>query len=92
MADEVVKYPIDGVLDLHQFSPGDAKGLVGDYLDACREKGVLEVRIVHGKGKGTLRRIVHSVLDKRSDVTSFKLAADGSGWGATMVRLRRAGQ
>ncbi len=92
MADEVVEYPIDGVLDLHQFSPGDAKALVGDYLDACREKGVLEVRIVHGKGKGTLRRIVHSVLDKRSDVKSFKLAADGSGWGATMVHLRRAGQ
>jgi len=87
--EEPVNYPIDGFLDLHQFAPGDAKELVGDYLDACRGKGVLEVRIVHGKGTGTLRRVVHSVLAGRDDVESFKLAADASGWGATMVLLRR---
>ena len=85
--DEVVEHPIDGTLDLHQFRPGDAREVVGDYLDACRDKGVLDVRIIHGKGKGVLRRIVHSVLDGRDDVESFRLAADSSGWGATIVRL-----
>ena len=72
---------------MHQFRPADAKQLVGDYLDACRERGVMEVRIVHGKGTGALRESVHSVLRKRADVVSYKLAADGSGWGATLVVL-----
>ena len=81
------EYPIDGVLDLHQFRPADAKHVVGDYLDACRELEVLEVRIIHGKGTGTLREIVHSVLRDRDDVVSYKLASDGSGWGATLVIL-----
>jgi DNA-nicking Smr family endonuclease len=86
-ADDVVHHPIDGLLDLHQFRPEDARDVVGDYLDACRDAGVLDVRIVHGKGKGVLRRIVHSLLDQRADVEWFRLQAGGGGWGATIVRL-----
>ncbi len=86
-SEDAVELPIDGVLDLHQFRPGDARDLVSDYLDACREKGVLDVRIIHGKGKGVLRRIVHSVLEERADVVSFALAADAGSWGATRVQL-----
>lgn len=85
--DEPIEYPVDGILDLHQFRPADAKHLVDDYLDVCRERGVLEVRIIHGKGTGTLREIVHSILRSRVDVVSYKLASDGSGWGATLVIL-----
>ncbi|MCH7825055.1 MAG: Smr/MutS family protein [Acidobacteria bacterium] len=84
---EIVELPIDGMLDLHAFRPEDARGVVGDYLDACRDKGVLDVRIIHGKGRGVLRRIVHSVLNDRGDVDSFRLAADSGSWGATVVRL-----
>ncbi len=84
---ESVELPIDGMLDLHAFRPGDARDVVGDYLDACRDKGVLDVRIIHGKGKGVLRRIVHSVLNDREDVDSFRLATDSGSWGATVVRL-----
>ena len=90
--DRAVEYPVDGVLDLHQFRPADAQALVGDYLDACREGGVLDVRIIHGKGTGALREAVHSVLRKRADVDSFRLASDTSGWGATVVRLVAAGR
>ena len=72
---------------MHQFRPADAKQVVADYLDACREQGIMEVRIIHGKGTGTLREIVHSVLRNRADVVSYKLASDGSGWGATLVIL-----
>ncbi|MBZ0264057.1 Smr/MutS family protein [bacterium] len=86
--DEHLEYPIDGVLDLHTFSPRDVKSLVPDYLTECRGRGIYEVRIIHGKGTGTLRTIVHAILDKLSYVDSYKLAGgDRGSWGATLVRL-----
>ena len=86
--DEPVAVPIEDVLDLHTFAPRDVKELVADYLALAAERGFAEVRIIHGKGAGTLRRIVHSVLDAHPLVEGFALAADGGGWGATIVRLR----
>lgn len=87
--DEPVEMPIDGVLDLHTFSPRDVKDLVPDYLDECRKRGILQVHIIHGKGIGNLRRTVHSVLEKRADVLSFTLDhPQFGGWGATLVHLR----
>jgi DNA-nicking Smr family endonuclease len=59
---EPFELPIEGVLDLHTFNPRDVKELLPDYLYACREKGIHAVRIIHGKGTGTLRKTVHSVL------------------------------
>ena len=76
------------MLDLHTFQPRDVKPLVNDYLDACRERGILDVRIIHGKGIGMLRDTVHAVLRARHDVEEFRLAPeDRGGWGATLVRL-----
>ena len=87
--EETPELPIDGILDLHTFLPRDVKPLVSDYLDACRERGILDVRIIHGKGTGALRDTVHAVLRARQDVADFRLAGEGSGgWGATVVRLR----
>ena len=84
-----MQIPIDGVLDLHTFHPRDVKHLVPDYLQACREKGILQVRIVHGKGIGNLRRTVHSLLSKNPHVLSFSLDhPEYGGWGATLVRLQ----
>ena len=80
---------IDGTLDLHQFSPKDVKYLVPDYLDECRRKGIHEVRIIHGKGKGVLRRTVHAILDRLDYVVDFRLDDKVIGnWGATVARLK----
>ncbi len=85
-----LEIPINGVLDLHTFQPQEVKELVPDYLNACREKRIYSVRIIHGKGTGTLRRIVQSILSKLAIVESFETAdGSGGGWGATSVVLRR---
>jgi DNA-nicking Smr family endonuclease len=87
--DDPVKIPIDGVLDLHTFHPKDVKDLVPEYLRECRSQGVYHVRIIHGKGTGTLRTIVHSILEKDPHVLHFQTALyDGGSWGATEVELR----
>lgn len=84
-----VELPIDGTLDLHTFSPKDVKRLVPDYIEACREKGITSLRIIHGKGTGTLRAIVRSILEKDPDVISFRHeSGSGGSWGATVVDLK----
>ena len=84
-----VRLHVDGVLDLHAFSPKDVKTLVPDYLHECQQRGILEVRIIHGKGSGTLRRTVHALLERMEMVAGFRLGDEScGGWGATLVRLR----
>jgi len=84
-----VELPIDGTLDLHAFAPGDLPSLLPEWLAACRERGILEVRIVHGKGTGTLRRSVEALLSRLPEVVSFGPADESAGgWGATLARLR----
>jgi DNA-nicking Smr family endonuclease len=85
---DAVPLEIDGVLDLHMFPPNQVKDLVRDYLDACHEKGILDLRIIHGKGIGVLRTIVYSILEQHPAVDSYKHPSDGGSWGATVVRLK----
>jgi DNA-nicking Smr family endonuclease len=86
----VVQVPIDGLLDLHNFSPRDLKFLIPDYLEECSKKGIYQIRIIHGKGIGNLRRTVHAILERHPEVLEYKLAGqDAGGWGATLVELKR---
>jgi DNA-nicking Smr family endonuclease len=85
---DIIELPIDGVLDLHTFRPKEVKDLLPDYLEECRKRGILDVRIIHGKGTGVLQRRVHAILGRLPEVRSFRLAGeDAGGWGATLVRL-----
>jgi len=87
----VVRIPIEDWIDLHTFSPKEIPSLLEDYLTECRKKGFSEVRIIHGKGKGVQRNIVHSFLKKSPLVESFQEAAPEAGsWGATIATLKKA--
>jgi DNA-nicking Smr family endonuclease len=81
--------PLDGTLDLHAFRPEEAADVVAEYLEACASVGVLEVRVVHGKGISALRRTVEAALRRHPRVVAWRLADEGAGgWGATLVTLR----
>jgi len=83
-----IRIPIDGILDLHMFSPKDATSVTKEYIRACLEKNICEIRIIHGKGKGVLRETIHSLLERHPDVMEYKLDSGPSGWGATRVFLK----
>ena len=84
-----VKIPINGILDLHTFSPREIKNLIDDYIEECLEAGLSDIRIIHGKGKGILRDRVHSILKRHSMVTSLVQApSEAGGWGAVLVKLK----
>lgn len=89
--DAPVDYPIDGTLDLHLFAPRETKEAVLEYIRVCLEKGIYEIRIVHGKGIGVKREIVRKLLESHPRVISFRHeGGSGGGWGATVVDLKRS--
>ena len=85
-----VEIPITDELDLHTFRPQEVKDLIDDYLEACLEKGIYSVRIIHGKGTGVLKRRVGAILAKHRLVEDYSDAPpEAGGWGATRVWLRK---
>jgi len=85
---EPIVLPVTGELDLHAFAPHDIPSVVAEYVRACREKGILSVRLVHGRGKGVQRAEVRRTLRSVEGVASFRDAPPASGgWGATVIDL-----
>jgi DNA-nicking Smr family endonuclease len=81
-----VELPIEDAIDLHAFAPRDVQGVVEAYLDAAREAGFREVRVIHGRGIGVQREAVRAVLSRHPAVASFRDAPpERGGWGATLV-------
>ncbi len=87
---EPVKIPIENIIDLHTFRPKDVPDLLEDYFSACIDKGIFSVRVIHGKGKGILKKRVQEILSKNPMVESFRDASPGAGgWGASIVELKK---
>jgi len=85
-----LRLPIEGTLDLHTFRPNEASAVLEAFLEESRAKGAKEVRIIHGKGIGTLRELVHAHLRNSKHVFSFRLGNETSGsWGATCAVLKQ---
>lgn len=87
-AEDARPIELDGILDLHMFQPRDIKRLVPDWIAACREAGILEVRIIHGKGIGVQREIVQKILVGHPGVICFAHPNDSGSWGATVAQLK----
>jgi DNA-nicking Smr family endonuclease len=86
---EPVPLPLDGTLDLHTFRPEEVGELVPEWLQACHAAGLRDLRVVHGKGTGALKRTVEAILARHPLVASFRTAPEErGGWGATLVTLR----
>ena len=88
--DDAVRVPIEDAIDLHSFSPRDIASVVEDYLEAARQAGFAEVRLIHGRGKGVQRADIQRRLRGHPLVEQFWDAPE-SHLGATIVRLRRGG-
>ena len=85
---EPVVLPVEDSIDLHPFAPKDIPSVVEEYLEQCRQAGLKEVRIIHGRGIGIQRNIVRSILQRHPLVLSFQDApAEAGGWGAAFVLL-----
>jgi bis(5'-nucleosyl)-tetraphosphatase (symmetrical) len=90
--DDPVIVPIVESIDLHHFHPKEVLVVVDAYIDAAREAGFREVRIIHGRGKGVQRARVRQLLEADSRVEHFfEAAADRGGWGATIACLKPLG-
>jgi DNA-nicking Smr family endonuclease len=90
---EPVEFPITDELDLHTFRPSEVPDLLDDYFDACMEKGIASLRVIHGKGSGQLKKRVRSILKKHPLVAGFRDApGHAGGWGATLVELKTSRQ
>jgi len=87
-----VPIPIEDSLDLHPFHPKDIPSVVEAYLEAARDAGFEEVRIIHGRGKGVQKERVRQVLARSDHVSRFEEATpDRGGFGATVVVLKVRG-
>ena len=90
-SEEPIEFQISDELDLHTFRPSELGELIPDYIGLCLQKEILRIRIIHGKGIGTLRETVHTLLGRDSRVSRFELAGqEEGGWGATIVWLTHA--
>ncbi len=87
---ELVEHPIGPELDLHTFRPEEMSSLLPEYFAECRQRGIFRVRIIHGKGSGTLRTGVHHLLATLPEVQQFIWPAEetSGSWGATWVILK----
>jgi dsDNA-specific endonuclease/ATPase MutS2 len=91
--DEPVTIEITDVFDLHTIPPRDVKAVVEEYLYQAHERRFPAVRIIHGKGIGVQRAMVHAILERTSFVFDWTDApTDAGGLGATIVRLKPGAQ
>jgi len=75
-------------LHLRHLTVDEALPRLDQYLHDAFLAGLYQVRVIHGKGTGTLRQIVRRELARHSLVKSFRKGEYGEGGdGVTIVEL-----
>lgn len=82
-----VRVPIEVEIDLHAFAPKDIPSVVDEYIQQAHAASLVEVRLVHGRGRGVQRGIVQQALDRHPLVMEF-LDDPASHLGATIAILK----
>lgn len=73
---------------LRQLTVDEALLKLDKYLNDAFMTGLLQVRVIHGKGTGTLRQVVRKQLAKHPLVKSYRPGAYGEGGtGVTIAEL-----
>jgi dsDNA-specific endonuclease/ATPase MutS2 len=84
MDEETFQIPIEESIDLHAFRPADVRDVAREYLEAAHERGLAEVRLIHGRGRGVQRALIQQMLPTLVFVQSWR---DDAHLGATVVVL-----
>ncbi len=80
--------PFRGSLDVRGKRGPEAVQEVMHYVDEGLARGIRQLSIIHGKGDGILRKLVHEHLSSRRDVKHFEAAPiEEGGDGCTYVHL-----
>ena len=80
--------PVPDELDLHQLTVDEALIALDRYLNDAFVAGRYQVKIIHGKGSGTLHRLVQHHLHGHPLVSSYRPGGYGEGsGGVTVVEL-----
>ena len=79
--------PVDEV-HLRRLTVDEALPKLDQFLHDAFMDGLYQVRVIHGKGTGTLRQVVRKQLDSHPLVKSYRPGGYGEGGaGVTMVEL-----
>ncbi|MDZ7265688.1 MAG: Smr/MutS family protein [candidate division KSB1 bacterium] len=80
---------VTDVLDLHGFFPEQIPEVMEEFINHAQELGLVNLRVIHGKGKSKLKWAVHQVLKNHPRVIWFGDAPPAyGGWGATIIELK----
>ena len=76
-------------LDLRGQTAEEAISNLGIFIDKCVLNGITEVRIIHGKGTGTLRKAVQAHLRSHKNIAAFRTGTFGEGEnGVTIAEIK----
>ncbi|MBD3290748.1 endonuclease MutS2, partial [candidate division KSB1 bacterium] len=76
-------------LDLRGMRAEDAEIMTDKFIQDAVLAGLEQVQIIHGKGTGALRKVVHELLEKHPHVKNKSLGNwNQGGTGVTIVQLK----
>ena len=76
-------------LDLRGYRAEAAMQELNTFIDQALLSNLSQIQIIHGKGTGVIKKVVHEVLEGHRSVKAFRLGGlDEGGAGATFVELK----